>query len=95
MTVVSPAAEGKRYAFNGWWTSSWLPSVEDDLEELFATEKQRSHMTSEQYQELVNIIDYPEEYGLDLQRLPRLKEIKDLTDDEYRSSDYSPLDITL
>jgi Rps23 Pro-64 3,4-dihydroxylase Tpa1-like proline 4-hydroxylase len=59
VTTVSPHATEKRLAFNGWWQSSWIPNMNDPIEELLATPEQRMGVTHTQLLALQNILDDP------------------------------------
>lgn len=57
VTTVSRHAKRKRLAFNGWYHSAWEPNVDDPLEDLIATELQRSRLTYDQYEDIKEIIE--------------------------------------
>lgn len=77
VTTVSPDAQGKRLSFNGWWSSSWRPSVEDDLEERLATRGQRIRLSDQEFQDIRAILaDYGN--GISTKRRRELRRLFDL-----------------
>lgn len=55
VTTVSPHHKGKRLTFNGWWQSSWEPTVEDDVEGRLASADARSKVTHTQLQGITDL----------------------------------------
>ena len=57
VTTVSPQAKQLRLAFNGWWQSSWLPSVDDpQLDDVLADEEKRRLLTHTQLQHISDLL---------------------------------------
>ena len=54
---MSPHAKQQRLAFNGWWQSGWLPSLDDTrLDEALADEKRRGLLTHTQLQHISDLL---------------------------------------
>ena len=58
VTTVSPQHKGKRLTFNGWWNSSWVPSLDEAIEVLDSEERRRA-LTHKQLQAIRDLIDDP------------------------------------
>jgi len=60
VTTVSPQHKGKRLTFNGWWQSSWEPKLDDEyIDELIASESERSAVTHTQLQAISDLVTDP------------------------------------
>jgi 2OG-Fe(II) oxygenase superfamily len=57
VTQVSRHAPEKRLSWNSWWHSGWIPSPSDNLEAYLDTPDKRKHLTRNQMQELIHILD--------------------------------------
>ena len=57
VTPVSPHATEKRLTWNGWYTSAWLPSANDDLLSYLDTTQKREHLTENQVKLLHELVD--------------------------------------
>ena len=59
VTTVSPKHKGKRLTFNGWWQTSWLPSLDDDLEGWLESKEGRASITHSQMQMVTDMLNDP------------------------------------
>jgi hypothetical protein len=88
VTTVSPYHKGKRLTFNGWWQSSWLPSVKDErIEEVFSDPTAKEGITHTQLQAVTDMINDPWQNLPEAQK-ERLQELrKQLMDDFFPEDD--------
>lgn len=49
VTSVSPYATERRLTFNGWWSSSFIPTINDYIEDMYDTDEKRYDMSWEQW----------------------------------------------
>lgn len=56
VTTVSPHATSQRLTFNGWWNDHWVPTCNDDFEELLSTPEKRSGITHLQLQVMTDLL---------------------------------------
>jgi Rps23 Pro-64 3,4-dihydroxylase Tpa1-like proline 4-hydroxylase len=81
VTVVSPNATEKRLAYNGWWSSSWIPSLDDDIESRLDTPEKRKTLSYNQALQLATIIrNIPPDF--DNQRKKKLVELWNIYNNE-------------
>lgn len=45
VTTVTPKAQGKRLAFNGWWDTDWAPEEIEDIETMLESEESQLRVT--------------------------------------------------
>lgn len=57
VTPVSPHATEKRLTWNGWYTSGWFPSANDNLLSYLDTREKRVHLTEHQIRSLYALVD--------------------------------------
>mmetsp|Transcript_33072 Transcript_33072/g.61670 ORF Transcript_33072/g.61670 Transcript_33072/m.61670 type:complete len:146 (+) Transcript_33072:823-1260(+) len=56
VTTVTPEAEEKRLAVNGWWQASWLPKTLDECEAVLDTEEKSLKLTADQVEAVVHVL---------------------------------------
>ena len=56
---VSPHAEQKRLAFNGWWQSGWEPTADERMDEALSDPEMRHKVTHTQLQMMSDILGDP------------------------------------
>ena len=95
VTAVNGLATSKRFAFNGWWTSEWYPSVEDDLEEILSTPSRRAEVTDDQYYAVEHIVNNPEEYNVEPERAEALSELFRILDLEMYETETKPYEVAV
>jgi hypothetical protein len=77
VTTVSPHAREKRLAFNGWWQSSWVPTINDFPEDKLKTPEQRLSLTHAQIEAICDMLDDPWEPRIEPpERRVRIEEIR-------------------
>eukprot|EP00310_Coccolithus_braarudii_P024871 CAMPEP_0183358426 /NCGR_PEP_ID=MMETSP0164_2-20130417/49185_1 /TAXON_ID=221442 /ORGANISM="Coccolithus pelagicus ssp braarudi, Strain PLY182g" /LENGTH=322 /DNA_ID=CAMNT_0025532325 /DNA_START=99 /DNA_END=1067 /DNA_ORIENTATION=+ len=59
VTTVSPHHKGKRLTFNGWWQSSWVPSLADNLEAVLSSPERCGALTHTQLQAITDLLSDP------------------------------------
>merc|ERR1712224_920721 len=74
VTSVSPLSAEKRLAFNGWWTSAWLPESVDDVEAMVA-EGKRLEVTEDQLWRMVDLLNRLDSRALNPQISNRIFEL--------------------
>jgi hypothetical protein len=55
VTGVTEKAMDKRLTFNGWWNSEYEPSIDDPIEEMFATPEQRKKLSRDPFDWILEI----------------------------------------
>jgi len=81
VTIVSNHAQQKRLSFNGWWSSSWRPSIEDDFDSILATKEQRTELSDYEVMDLRNFA-HDERNGMQPEKRRRLIELVSLIEKE-------------
>ena len=74
VSPVTPLAQGKRLAFNGWWGAAWEPQPALDAERMLEPEEKRGRGTAQQYAKVYELLAQTDAEG-DRQGYERLEQL--------------------